>query len=88
MNAITVWLALIAITLAEVALAWVHLGTGLTLTLLLALSAAKAGLIAWYFMHLRDHRPRALTLIIPALFVFIGCLLALIPDGIRAGALR
>jgi phosphoglycerol transferase MdoB-like AlkP superfamily enzyme len=88
MNPVIIWLGLVALTLAEVALAWVHTAPTLMLALLLILSFAKAALIAWWFMHLRVHRPKPLLLLIPFLFVCIGLLLALLPDGIRAGALR
>lgn len=88
MNYVAVWLALVAITLVEVGLAWVHTAPTLMLALLLLLSFAKAGLIAWWFMHLRAHWRRPLTLLIPALLLFIGLLLFLLPDGIRAGTMR
>ena len=88
MSYVAVWIALVLMTLAEVALAWVRTAPTLMLSLLLGLSLAKAGLIAWYFMHLKTHRPKPLLVIIPMLFVCIGLLLALLPDGIRAGAMR
>ncbi|HEU0118921.1 MAG TPA: cytochrome C oxidase subunit IV family protein [Bryobacteraceae bacterium] len=88
MSYVAVWAALALLTLAEAALAWVHAAPALMLTLLLALSFAKAGLIAWWFMHLRTRLPKALLFAIPMLFLCIGLLFALLPDGIRAGAMR
>ena len=83
-----VWLVLVGITLAEVALAWVRLAAGPMLALLLGLSLAKAGLIAWYFMHLKTRFPKPLRLLISMLFVCAGLLLVLLPDGLRAWTMR
>ncbi|MFN0106264.1 MAG: cytochrome C oxidase subunit IV family protein [Bryobacteraceae bacterium] len=88
MSYVAVWMALVSLTLIEAALAWVRTAPALMLALLLVLSFAKAALIVWYFMHLKTHRPNGLTLLIPALFVCIGLLLALLPDGARAWSLR
>jgi hypothetical protein len=83
-----VWLVLVAITLGEVALAWVRLAAGPMLALLLVLSLAKAAGIAWYFMHLKTRFPQPLRLLIPMLLFCIGLLLALLPDGVRAWTMR
>ncbi len=88
MSYVAVWFTLVLLTLAEAALAWVRLAPGLMLALLLILSSGKAALIAWYFMHLKTRRPKPLTLLIPGLFLSIGLLLALLPDGLRAWTLR
>ena len=88
MKPLIVWLGLVALTLVEVALAWVHTAPTLMLGLLLLLSAVKAGMIAWWFMHLRSYRPRPLVLLFPMLLLCIGLLFVLLPDGIRAGVLR
>lgn len=88
MTYVTVWVLLVMLTLVEVGLAWIHTAPALMLALLLLLSFAKAALIAWWFMHLRAHRPKPLTLLVPALLFFIGLLLALLPDGVRSWTLR
>lgn len=88
MSYVAVWLVLVVITLAEVALAWVHTAPALMLALLLGLSFIKAGLIAWFFMHLKNRRPRPLYFLIPMLFFCVALLLAILPDGVRAGAMR
>lgn len=88
MSNVAVWILLAVLTLVEVALAWVHTAPTLMLVLLLVLSFAKAGLIAWWYMHLKSFRPRPLLLFFPMLFFCIGLLLALLPDGIRAGVMR
>lgn len=88
MSGVRVWAALVALTLVEVGLAWVHTAPALMLGLLVALSLGKAGLIAWYFMHLREWRPRPLLLFFPMLAVCVMLLLALLPEGLRAGVMR
>jgi len=88
MSYIAVWLLLVLLTFFEVGLAWVRLEPRLMLAALLFLSFAKAALIAWFFMHLKTHRPKPLVLLIPGLFLCIALLLALLPDGLRAWTLR
>jgi caa(3)-type oxidase subunit IV len=83
-----VWAALIVLTLAEVALAWVRLPTLPTAVLLVAVSLGKAGLIAWYFMHLKSQRPPAIGALGAALALFAAALLLLLADGSRLAALR
>lgn len=85
---IAIWLVLVVITLAEVSLAWVHTAPALMVALLLVLSLAKAALIAWYFMHLKTARPKHLPLFLAMLFVFVGLLFAILPEGIRAWSMR
>ena len=88
MTPVRVFGALAGLTLAEVALAWVHTAPALMLAVLVVLSLGKAGLIAWYFMHLKTHRPKALGPFFPMLAACIGLLLVLLADGLRAGAMR
>ena len=88
MSYLRIWLALVVLTLVEVALAWVRTAPAAMLALLLALSLVKAALIAWGFMHLNAQRSKGIVLFVSFLFVCIGALLALIPDGIRSQALR
>lgn len=88
MSYVAVWVLLAVLTLAEVGLAWVHTAPRLMLALLLMLSFVKAGLIAWWFMHLRSGRPRALLALLPVVLLFIASLTALLPDGVRSGVLR
>lgn len=47
---------------------------------LLALAAIKAALVAWYFMHLKFEGKWVYLLILPALFLAVVLVLALIPD--------
>lgn len=52
-----VFLALVVITAIEVALTFVGLPRGSLTALFLLLSLAKAGLVASFYMHLRDDAP-------------------------------
>jgi cytochrome c oxidase subunit IV len=69
---VAVWLGLLLIVGAEVALTYAGLPTGLLLSALLALALVEAGLGLMYFMHLRYERRALFWSLIPALiFVFI-----------------
>ena len=69
---VAVWLGLLAIVGAEVALTYARLPTGTLLSVLLALALVEAGLGVMYFMHLRYERRTLFWSLIPALiFVFI-----------------
>ena len=69
---VAVWLGLLLIVGAEVALTYARLPTGTLLSVLLALALVEAGLGVMYFMHLRYERRTLFWSLIPALiFVFI-----------------
>jgi len=69
---VAVWLGLLVIVGAEVALTYARLPTGALLAALLALALVEAGLGVMYFMHLRYERRTLFWSLIPALiFVFI-----------------
>jgi cytochrome c oxidase subunit IV len=69
---VAVWLALLLIVGAEVALTYAHLSTGMLLSGLLVLAMVEAGLGVMYFMHLKYERRLLFWSLIPALlFVFI-----------------
>lgn len=88
MKPVGVFGALVGLTLLEVALAWVHTAPALMLGVLVVLSLVKAGLIAWYFMHLQTRRPKGLGPFFPMLAACIGLLLVLLADGLRAWTMR
>lgn len=81
---IKIWFVLLALTLVEVVLAYIQLGFVLMLTLLMALSLVKAGMIMAYFMHLRFDRP-ALSWVVAV--PLVACILIMVgyffPDGYR-----
>jgi cytochrome c oxidase subunit IV len=69
---VAVWLGLLLIVGAEVALTYARLPTGTLLAALLALALVEAGLGLMYFMHLRYERRALFWSLIPVLiFVFI-----------------
>jgi cytochrome c oxidase subunit 4 len=69
---VAVWLGLLLIVGAEVALTYARLPTGTLLAALLALALVEAALGVLYFMHLRYERRTLFWSLIPALiFVFI-----------------
>ena len=83
-----IWLALLGLTLVEVALAFPHMSPVVFLVVLLALSVGKSAMIVGWFMHLK-FEVRALTyVLIPFLVVCIGLLLAFLPDAQRLKELR
>jgi cytochrome c oxidase subunit 4 len=71
---VAVWVALLAFTAVTVAVAEMHLGAFSTLTAIL-IASAKAGLVLWFFMHLKyEKRFFQLLLLAPivTLAVIIG----------------
>jgi cytochrome c oxidase subunit IV len=69
---VTVWLGLLLIVAAEVALTYARLPTRITLSALLALALVEAGLGVMYFMGLKYERRLLFWSLIPGLiFVFI-----------------
>ncbi len=80
---LTVWVALLTLTGAEVLLAYQQLELKVMLGLLMVLSVIKASLIISYFMHLRyERRSLALTLM-PALVFIIAMMFVIFPDSLR-----
>jgi cytochrome c oxidase subunit IV len=69
---VAVWLGLLLIVGAEVALTYARLPTKITLSGLLALALVEAGLGVMYFMHLMYERRTLFWSLIPGLiFIFI-----------------
>ncbi len=83
-----VLLGLLALTLVEVFLAYIHVPLSIMLTLLIGLSLIKAAMIIAYFMHLRFERLSLVLTLIPTLVVCICLLFIVFPDSFRAGELR
>ena len=54
---IKVWIGLLVLTLIEIFLAYIQLGKVAMITILMALSLVKAGMIMAYFMHLKFDKP-------------------------------
>ena len=85
---LNVLLGLLALTLVEVVLAYIHIPLSIMLTLVMGLSLVKAALIIAYFMHLRFERMSLVLTLIPTLAICICLLFIVFPDSFRAGELR
>ena len=81
---IKVWIGLLVLTLIEVFLAYIQLGKVAMITILMALSLVKAGMIMAYFMHLKFDKPALSWILVVPL---VGCLLIMVgyffPDSFR-----
>ena len=80
---LTVWSGLLALTIAEVALAYMSLAVGLMLVLLIGFSLLKTALIVAYFMHLRFEKLSLTLTLIPALVICIILMFIVFPDSLR-----
>ncbi|PYO83610.1 MAG: hypothetical protein DMD65_05295 [Gemmatimonadetes bacterium] len=80
---VTVWIGLLLIVGAEVALTYARFPVGRLLALLLVLAVVEAGLGLLYFMHLRYERPSLFWSLIPALVVVLILMDHFWPDALR-----
>lgn len=72
-----VFVALVILTAVEVGLAFMNLPRGLVTGLFLLLSLGKAGLVAGYYMHLRDDPPLyAWIFVLPVLMLVVFVVMA------------
>ena len=85
---ISIWIALVVMTLVEILLAYKQMPIILMLTVLLGLSIIKAALIVAYFMHLKFERLSLVLTIVPMLVVCIMLLFVFFPDSFRSAGLR
>jgi cytochrome c oxidase subunit 4 len=84
-----VWIFLVALTGIEVYLGYIELEPKLMLTILMALSLVKAGLIMSWFMHLKYEKRSLSLLLIPATVFCIGMMMAyFFWDSLRLGQMR
>jgi cytochrome c oxidase subunit IV len=84
-----VWLGLVFLTGVEVYLGYIELEPKLMLSILMGLSVIKAGLIIFWFMHLKYEKPSLKFWLIPATVFCIGMmLLVFFWDSFRLAALR
>ena len=81
---IKVWIGLLVLTLFEVFLAYIQIAQVAMITILMALSLVKAGMIMAYFMHLKFDKPALSWILVVPL---VGCLLIMVgyffPDSFR-----
>ncbi|HEX8119217.1 MAG TPA: cytochrome C oxidase subunit IV family protein [Pyrinomonadaceae bacterium] len=85
---LNVLLGLLALTLVEVFLAYIHMRLEIMLTVLIGLSLIKAAMIVAYFMHLKFERMSLVLTLVPTVVVCICLLFIVFPDSFRAGRLR
>ena len=85
---LNVLLGLLALTVVEVFLAYIHVPLTIMLTILIGLSLIKAAMIIAYFMHLRFERMSLVLTLVPTVAVCICLLFIVFPDSFRAGSLR
>ncbi len=78
-----IWGWLLALTIIEVALAYLHLPLVVMLLVLLGLSIIKTVLIVAYFMHLKFERMSLVLTLIPAVVACILLLNVIFPDSLR-----
>ena len=77
-----IWIWLLALTLAEVLLAYFQVPVLIMLIVLLGLSVIKSVLIVSYFMHLKFERLSLILTLVPAAVVCILLLNVIFPDSI------
>jgi cytochrome c oxidase subunit IV len=80
---VAVWIGLLFVVAAEVALAYAHVPTQTLLSLLLALAFIEAGVGLLYFMRLKYERAILFWSFIPALLVAMLLLDHIWPDAFR-----
>jgi cytochrome c oxidase subunit 4 len=85
---LNVLLGLLALTVVEVFLAYIHVPLHIMLTILIGLSLIKAAMIVAYFMHLRFERLSLVLTLVPTLAICICLLFVFFPDSLRTQRLR
>jgi len=80
---LVVWIGLLLIVGAEVALTYARFSVGVQLAGLLALACVEATIALLYFMHLRYERPSLFWSLIPALVVVLILMNHFLPDAVR-----
>ena len=87
-NYILIWVVLLVLTVLEVAAAYLP-GTlpemketiiYITITLLLGMAFVKAGLVAWYFMHLKFEQKNFVMIVSFPLVLACVLVILLLPD--------
>jgi cytochrome c oxidase subunit 4 len=83
-----IWIVLVALTGAEVLLAYLQVPTLIMLTVLVGLSVIKAALIIAYFMHMKFERLSLFLTLFPILIAFILLMLMFLGDAVRIPSMR
>jgi cytochrome c oxidase subunit 4 len=83
-----VWIVLLALTGAEVLLAYEQVPTMIMLTILVGLSVIKAALIIAYFMHMKFERLSLFLTLFPMMIFCIVLMLIFLGDAVRIPVMR
>jgi cytochrome c oxidase subunit 4 len=68
---VTVFVALMALTIITVAISYVHLPVAMAVTVALIVATIKGGLVACYFMHLISEKKLIYAVMIVTVFMFV-----------------
>ncbi len=79
-NYMAVFWGLLALTLAEVGIFYLHIGRVYLIVALVLMALIKAFLVAWYFMHLRSERWTLIFITVIPFILAVDLLLGLLPD--------
>ncbi|MEP7219556.1 MAG: cytochrome C oxidase subunit IV family protein [Bacteroidota bacterium] len=72
-NYMAVFWTLLALTILEVVVVYTNLSVAALISILLVMAFVKAGLVAWYFMHLKfDHRVLSVIAVVPLVLAAIA----------------
>ncbi len=74
---------LVVLTAIEVAIVYLHLPKALLASALILLALAKAFLVAWYFMHLKNEKVVLIASVVLSLSLLGVLFLGLMPDVAR-----
>ena len=69
---ITVFVALMALTLITVAISYLHLSTPTAIALALVVATIKGALVACYFMHLISEKKLIFAVLVITVFMFVA----------------
>lgn len=79
-NYVAVWLWLVGLLIASVGVSYLDISTGVALTLIFAMAATKAVLVALHYMHLRFENLLIYAVAIIPLILFFVLWVVLYPD--------
>ena len=71
---------LLALTLAEVGIVYMHVPRAVLVVALVLLALMKAFLVAWYFMHLKSEKIALIAMVGLPLLLLIDLFIGLMPD--------
>ena len=87
-NYLKIFYILLALTIVEVTIVYLHLPKLLLVGLLMILAVWKAALVAMHFMHLKFERMSFILTVVPVLVVLLCLFYIFFPDSTRVDKLR